>query len=43
MDEYERRANKKRNKKNKNKDGDDSPDDTGKRKKETQVIDFDDE
>ena len=42
MDEYERKANKKRKKKKKDSD-DDTPDDTGKRKKETQVIDFEDE
>ncbi|PKG52871.1 MULTISPECIES: transporter [Olleya] len=41
LEEYERRANKKKKKK---KDGDpDTPEDSGKRKKETQEIDFDDE
>jgi len=42
MDEYERKANRNRNKKKKKGD-DDAPSDDGKRKKETQVIDFDDE
>lgn len=41
LEEYERKANKKKKKK---KDGDpDTPEDSGKRKKETQEIDFDDE
>ncbi|MGB6267840.1 MAG: transporter, partial [Olleya sp.] len=40
LEEYERKANKKK----KNKDEDpDNPEDSGKRKKETQEIDFDDE
>ncbi|WGD34421.1 transporter [Olleya sp. YS] len=43
LEEYERKANKKKKKKKKDEDSDDNPEDSGKRKKESQVIDFDDE
>ncbi|MBD3862086.1 transporter [Olleya marilimosa] len=42
LEEYERKANRKKNKNKKDNDSD-TPEDSGKRKKETQEIDFDDE